>query len=229
MNNIGDIVLDAMIKEAVIANFNERMVAMPSEEELRKEFAPSPEHVRKMKKLFAWERRRDFTKKLLVHAKAAALVLCVATAVFFSALMFNPEVRASVRGAIVQIFELFARVEYTPGEDTDRTAGSFKLEYIPDGYEQISFEEYGDSAMTIYVSENGEMLMFDVHLPDMNAIDIEHRDYRLEMHGRTDYYIFDAHNLDDYSHVVWEMGGFMLNLTGVISADTLLEMALSIE
>jgi hypothetical protein len=227
--DINDILLDAVIKEAVYNNFYAKMNALPTEEEARKLYPPSPEHVRKMKKLFAWEKRRNLTRKMLVHAKAAVLVLCVATAVFFSALMFNPQVRAAVHGAIVQFFELFARVEFTEPQDTDREAGSFVLEYIPDEYKQINFEEYGESAMTIYINENGDMIIFNVLLPDMSSVDIELRDYRLEIYNGIDYHIFEAHSTDDYSYVVWETGGFMFNLTGVVSVDILLEMALSVK
>jgi hypothetical protein len=229
MSNIGDIILDAMIKEAVIANFHDEMNAMPSEEQLRKEFAPSPEHVRKMKKLFAWEKRRDFTRKLLVHTKAAALVLCVATAVFFSALMFNPEVRASVRGAIVQFFELFARVEFAEPNKPDRETGSFVLGYIPVGYEQISREEFGKSVMTIYSDSTGNMLIFNINPVDSHAGDIEHSDYREETHAGITYSIYEAHTSEDYTDIVWVQDNFMFGLTGIISVEELIKMALSLE
>jgi hypothetical protein len=228
-SNIGDIALDIMIKEAVIANFNARMEALPSEEEMRKMNPPSPEHIRKMKKLFAWEKRRDFTKKMLVHTKAAALVLCVATAIFFSALMFNPEVRASVRGVIVQFFELFARVEYAPSEDTDRTAGSFVLGYIPDVYELISDEELGHGKFKVYSDSSEILLFFNVQPPDVYSGDTEQREYRHETHEGVIYHIFESRYGYVFSTVTWEQYEFMFILQGQITVDELMKMALSLE
>lgn len=229
MNNIGDIVLEAMIKEAVIANFEERMAAMPTEEQLRKEYTPSPEHVRKMKKLFAWERRCDFRKKAMMIAKAAVIVLCVTTTVLFSALMFNSEVRAAVRGTIVRFFEGFAQVELSNSETPNRTVDSFSLGYLPNGYELISSEDVGEGIFEIYSDADGNLLFFDIGLPDSIFSDTDHREYREEDHKGIAFHIFESPNTEYDSTLIWEQDGFMFNLTGIIPIEELLKMALSLE
>jgi hypothetical protein len=230
MNNIGDIALDAMIKEAVIANFEERMAAMPSEEQLRKGYTPSPEHVRKMKKLFAWEKRRDFRRKVMPITKAAAVILCVTTTVMFAALMFAPEVRAAVYGTFVRFFEGFAQVEFseTP-ETTDRTADSFRLGFFPHGYELMVREELNEGIFTVYSDAEGNLLFFEFHPLDSPAFDTDHREYRAEFHFGIVFHIFESSNMDNHSNISWEQGGFMFNLTGIIPVSELLEMALSLE
>jgi hypothetical protein len=229
-SNIGDIVLEAMIKEAVIANFEERMAAMPSEEQLRKEYTPSPEHVRKMKKLFAWEKRRDFRRKAMPITKAAAVVLCVATTVLFGILLTSSEVRAAVRGTFVRFFEGFAQVEFSKTPETnDRTADSFRLGFIPHGYELMGSEELFEGIFTIYSDDEGHLLFFEIKNPDSPAFDTDYGEYRTETHNGVVYHVFESRESDYYSSVSWVQYGFMFVLTGVIPVDELLEMALSLE
>ena len=229
MNNIDEIIFDTILKEAVHANFRARMDAMPSEEQLRKEYAPSPEHVRKMKKLFAWERRRDFTRKLIAITKAAAVALCVGVAILFSVLMFAPEVRAAVHGTIVRFFEGFTQVRFGESTPTDRTADSFSLGFIPGGYELISSEEVGDGIFEIYSDNDGNLLFFDIHPADSLASDTDHREYRTEIHFGVVFHILESSSNDYDSTVLWEQEGFIFVLIGRNTVDELLEMAFSLE
>jgi len=229
MNNIGDIFLDTIIREALIANIRDEMNALPSEEELREKYPPSPEHVRKMKKLFAWERRRDFRKRVMPITKAAAVFLCVATTILFSALMFSPEVRAAVHGTIVRFFEGFAQVEFSEPVVEDRTSNSFTLGYILDGYELISREEVGYGIFEIYSDDEGNLLFFTLQPSDSPALDIDHREYRTETHLGIDFHIFESLNVEYDTNIVWEQDSFIFSLTGIILVNELLEMALSVE
>ena len=227
MNDIGNIALDSILKEAVTANFYAKLEALPSEEQLRNDFPPSSEHVRKMEKLFRWQKNREFTRSLLRYGKVAVLVLCVATSVLFSVLMFNPQVRAVVHDTIVQFFEKFARVEFSEPDDTNRTAGSFVLLYIPDGYEQMSYEEHGDSLLIVYEGKNEDILIFSVNPNDTHAVDSEHRSYRIESHSDIEFYIYESHDTDYFSDIIWTQDDFMFTLTGTLPVDELLKMALS--
>jgi hypothetical protein len=92
MNNIGDVVFDAMLKEAVIADFRAEMEAMPSEEEILRDHPYSEEHNRRMKALFASERRRTAVARLWSFAKAAVIFISVFATLAFALLMTNPEV-----------------------------------------------------------------------------------------------------------------------------------------
>ena len=229
MNDIENIMLDSMLREAVTANFHAKIKALPSEEEMRKLNPPSPEHVYKMKKLFRWERRHDIAKKLLPMTKAAVLAVCVATSILFSALMFNAQVRAAVRDSIVQFFELFTRIEFTETDKGEKVATDFVLRYIPDGYEQVKSDGHGDTSLTIYGDADDYVIFFNVSPTDTYAGDTENRDYRTESHNGIEYHIYESHAIDNYSDVVWAQDGYMFSLNGVISIDELLKMAYSLE
>jgi len=229
MADIGNIVFESMLKEAVAANFRSKMEVLPLEEQLLKEYPPSPEHVAKMKSLFKRERRIETVKKLLSFTKAAVVVLCVAATVFFSALMLVPQVRATVRDAIVQFFGLFTQVEFTPTESADREVGSFSLRHIPDGYGQTDVYEYGDNFIRIYGDADGNTLIFHISPPDTHAGDTEHRAYRTEIHKGITYHIYEALDTNTNSDVSWAQNGFMFSLTGSIPVDELMKTAYSLK
>ena len=230
MADVNSIVFDAMLKEAVTANFRKRMNAMPSEEELLRKHPPSAEHIYKMNLLFTRERRRIAAKKLLAFTKVAVFFLCIVSTVLFSILMFNPHVRAAVRDAIVEFFDGFNRIEFIESdEDVSRSAESFTPGYVPDGYELISVEEYGDSSFTVYADGGGRMLMLNVALADTHMGNLDDREYRAEIHDGVTYHVYETSTSDDYSDIAWIQSGFMFFLSGEISIEGLMEVALSIK
>jgi len=224
-----NIVFESMLKEAVAANFNNKMEAMPSEEELLRMNPPSVNHVRYMKSLFRWARRRDAVKKLFSFSKAAVFVLCVFSTLFFAAMMFSPSVRAAVRDVIVQFFDGFTRIEFSEPGETSRAAGSFALGYIPEGYSMASIEVNEDSCLMIYKGADGDMLTLFISASDAHMGDIDNRDYRTETYANAIYYVFEARTADDYSNITWMQNGLVFNLTGAIPIGELLKTAHSLE
>lgn len=229
MTDVGAIVFDAMLKEAVTANFHNKMRAMPPEEELLRKYPPSAEHICKMNSLFLQERRRETIKIRLNYAKVAVFILCLASTILFSILMFNPQVRAVVRDAIVQFFDGFARIEYNEPDETPKTAQSFTPGYLPEGYELIKTEEYGDNCFVIYEDADGNRLMLNISPADSHMGDTDNRVYRTEIHEGVTYHIFEAHDADDYSTITWSKEGFMFSLTGAVPLEELMNTAHSLE
>jgi hypothetical protein len=229
MSDIGNIVFDAMLKEAVTANFRAKMEALPSEDEIRREHPLSERHIQRMKKLFAQERRQAALKKVWSFAKAALIFLCILSTLTFALLMTNPSVRAAVRDAIVKVWEGFTSVEFTNKDKPAKEARDFSLGYIPKGYTKLSIEEYGDNCLTIYTDAEGNMLMLDVAFPIYYAVDNDHREYYSIVQGGIEYHVFEAPDTENYSQIIWESDGFSFELTGIISVDELHKMALSVE
>jgi hypothetical protein len=229
MNDIRSIVFDAILKEAVTANFRAKMEAMPSEEEIRREHPLSERHIRRMKTLFAWERRQVTLKKLWSISKAALIFLCVLTTITFALLMTNPTVRAAVRDAIVRVLEGFTSVEFTGTDTPTKDARDFSPRYVPQGYTQFSVEEYGDNCLTIYMDADSNILMLDIGLPGFHAVDTDHREYYTKMQDGIEYHIYEARDTELYSNIVWSSDGHSFRLSGVVPIDELLKMALSME
>jgi hypothetical protein len=224
-----NVAFEAMLKEAVKANFQAKMMAMPSEEELMREHPPSVEHIRKMNALFAWERRRNTMRKLLTFAKAAAIVLCAAITLFFAALMFNTQVRAAVLDTIVQFFEGFTRIEFIEPHEPANEARDFTLKYLPQGYTLTGTEEYGNNCMTMYSDTDGNMLILNVVLPDTLMIDNDYLTHYTVIHDGITYHINQTQDMEHTSGIVWVRDDFVFSLNGPISIDELLKTAYSLE
>ena len=225
--NISDIVFDAMLKEAVTANFNEKMKNMPPEEELRKLYPFSEVHIHKMKAIFRTERRRETLKKIIPSVKAAVIIVCVIAACALATLMANPDVRAAARDAIVRFFKGYTSIGFTDDENTQKEARNFKLGYVPEGYELINSSEFGENVNHMYMDENENMLVFYVGPPGTFLVDDEQHSFRIKTHGGVDYYIFESFTDDIYSTIVWAQDGFSFSIFGLVPFDELFEAALS--
>jgi hypothetical protein len=224
-----DPLFEALLKEAVRANFNAKMDALPPEEELLRNFPPSAEHTRKMKAIFAYERRTDALRKLRRFAKTAAILLCIVTTLFFAALMFNPNVRAAIRNAIVEIFDGYTRFAFTEQEVPSKAPGEYSLTYIPQGYTLESTEDFGKDHLAVYTNVHGDMLIFNVGPPGVYAVDNEYLTHSSETYGETTYDVFMSVDNTRFSTVAWAQDGYLFTLKGTLSKEELLRTAMSVE
>jgi hypothetical protein len=229
MANIHDAIFDAMLKEAVAANFRAKMEAMPPEDEILREHPFSERHNRRMNALFAMERRQHVTRKMFAYAKAAVIFICIAATLTAALLMTNPQVRAAVHKVIVDFFEGFTRVEFTEPHDQTRNAWDFSPQYIPDGYELIHSEVLGFSYFAIYESSGGDMLMFGTEPPDVANVNNEFHRYFTEIRDGITYHVHEAIDEGFDSNIVWIDEGFMFSLIGGLPINELLDMAYSVE
>ncbi|MCL2083384.1 MAG: DUF4367 domain-containing protein [Oscillospiraceae bacterium] len=230
MSESNDAVFEAMMKEAVAANFRAKMNAMPSKEETLREHPFSEHHNRRMEKLFALERRTPFVQNFRTLAKAACLVLCAAAVLFSAVLAVNPQVRAAVWETIVRFFDRHIEIEYRePDTSTTKTAQDFTPQYLPQGYTLTHEEDLGDIYTAIYGTADGGMIVFGVNPPGLFNVDSEYLSYYTETHGGITYHINESPDAERYSVVAWLQDDFMFDLNGSVSIDELLSMAQSVE
>jgi hypothetical protein len=226
---IHEAVFDAILKEAIAANFRAKMDAMPPEDEILQETPFSEQHNRKMDTIFALEWRIPVARKIFAFAKAAAIFICIAATLTAALLMTNPQVRAAVHKAIVEFFEGFTRIEFTDPHDEVKEAQGFSPRSIPQGYELTYTEEYGLNALTIYEDPDGNMLMLAVDPPDVINVNNEFHRYFTEIRDGITYHIHEAINDGFDSSIVWINEGFMFSIRGIITAGELLDIAHSVE
>jgi len=228
-----DITFEAMLKEAVTANFQAKMDALPSKEETLREYQFSAKHTRRMKKLFAMERRTPFARQIHSFAKAAALVLCVAAVLFASVLAVSPQIRAAVWEAIVRVFDRHTEIEFREPEGSPiREARDFSPRHIPQGYmltHEEFFEPHGESYTAIYKNADGDMLVFGVDPPGQVSVDNEYLVYYTEIHAGVTYHIHESHDGERESVIIWSMDGFAYSLYGLVPVDELMTVAQSVE
>jgi len=230
MSDVTSLLLDIMLREAVKADFEAELESLPTEDEILNNYPLSEEHTRKMKALFAWERRKVTTRHLWSYTKVAAIFLCILSTVTFSLLMISPEVRAAVRNAIVRVWEGFTSVVFTDNNTPSKESKDFSPEYIPQGYALLSADEFGDSCIMVYIDEESNMLILEISSTDSHAVDNENREYYEERHNEVELFIYESVDIERVSSViVWTQEGFSFSLSGVVPIDALIKVAFSVK
>jgi hypothetical protein len=228
MADIKYVVFEAIIKDAVIADFKAEMESIPSETEILQEHPLSSGHIRKMKKIFALERRREMTRRIATYAKSAVIVLCVTVTFFFVLLMLNPEVRATVREAIVDFFEGFTRIGFIETDLPTSNSSDFSLQYIPDGFTQTSADQYGESQLIVYENKDGNAIMFDFGTGGSYTVDNEFTVYHTEISDGITYHIYKASDTIHDSNIIWAVDGYTFQINGTAPIEELKRMAYSL-
>jgi hypothetical protein len=223
------VVFEAMLREAVTANFRSKMDAMPSEDEIMKEHPLSDGHNRRMDALFAMERRQAVTRKMFVNAKAAVIFICVTATLTFALMMTNPEVRAAVRNAVVSFYEGFTRVEFEEPHNDEKEAQGFSPRHIPHGFELTHSEILGFNYLAIYENADGNIIILDIGPPDAINVDNDEHTYYEETHDGVIYHIHEALDEDKFTSVMWTNKGFMFSLKGNARKEEFMDMARSME
>jgi hypothetical protein len=229
MSEINDVIFDALLKEAVAANFREKMEAMPSEKELLRENPPSARHIRRMKAIFAMEHRMRTRANLFKYTKAAVLTICIAATLFFALLMTNSGVRAAVRDAIVEVWELFTSVKYDDSMASEKSAKDFSLGYIPSGYVFNSAVENGDNFLSVYTDADNNTFILNISPSALHAVDTEYRDYYTESKNGVTYHVYEANDAEHESYVIWVYENFSFRLSGVVPVEKLIQSAVSLK
>jgi hypothetical protein len=226
-----DILFEAMLRQAVIKSHMKELAELPSDEELRKMYTFSERHNKRMRKLFASDRRRDVFIVVRNWSKVAAVVVCIMTTVLFGILLTSSEVRAAVRETVTSWFGLFERFESTqPYENF--VERDWSPEYLPIGFILIDSIELGEIKFFEYVNADGVIIDFSSRLSDsatyISSTDAEHS--IISLNG-VDYHLFLATDDAEYksNSVVWDMQGYRFTIAGVYDIDELLEIAVSVQ
>jgi len=229
-NKISDMIFEALLKEAVAANFQAKMDAMPSEDEIARDNPFTEDHDNKMEKVFKTERRKNFAPRLFSIAKVAVITLCVLSTLTFAVLMTNPKVRATVWNTIVEFYNDHIRINYSSTNtesasesEAEKDARNFSWEYIPEGYEEISIEADEMSSLSIYSDADGNLLILNIIPASTSDVlyDNEHKKYYTEEHDGILYHILEGDNIKYYSSIGWTDGGFAFAVDGMFPIEEL--------
>ncbi|MCL2638027.1 MAG: DUF4367 domain-containing protein [Oscillospiraceae bacterium] len=220
---------DSVLKQAVIENHAAEMAAIPSEAELAELYTFSDEHNRKMKKLFAADKRKTAVAFALRFSKtataAAAVIVCVALAT-------NPSVSAFFKDIFVKITSGFNQHEFN--DDTIITIENFNHDlrptYLPEGY-RITFAYYSLISMLVeFNDEDFNLISLQYGLANSIAISVdnEHSEpHSILVNGREAVF-YESNTEDRPSYFVWNIGGYGFVLSAQIELDEFIEIAESI-
>ena len=223
--------LEAILEKAITKSHFDRLAAMPSEEELAKIYTLSPEHNKRMKKIFAADKRRQIMITALRYGKAAAFAICISISLMFGAILVSADIRNLVGEAIITWFDKYTKFQtdeiYTENEFVER---EWSPRYLPNGFDLSDSREVGSIKSIKYTNSNNLTIRFN-YMPDTGSISVDNEDkiYSTIIENGVTYHVFETYDEGENHIIIWDMGGYRFEITGVVDVDELVKVALSVE
>ena len=220
--------IDGILRDAYYEEIKQELAALPSDEELRREFPITKEKRDKFIK-------RVYKKKkpvYIVYLQRVAVFLLVFSAVSFGAMMLNPEIRADMLEKGIKLFDKYIQFDF--GEDkSDYTVDFDNIEigYIPEGYELYHSSIFDNSHYYIYTNDNDCNITICINsdISDDNTmlsdsfIDVD----PIIINGFNGYYSYN--NYDKTSLVIFGNEHFQIYVVGEFPLEEALKVAKNIE
>jgi len=225
-----DILFEAMLKQAVIESHMKELAELPSDEELRKMYTFSERHNKRMKKLFAADKRKETRIVVVKWCRLAVATVCITTTVLFGTLLFSSEVRAAVNNTIISWLEMFTRFQ-SPPLDEEFVEREWTVSYLPTGFELYDSFELGRMVLCEYMNAEGVTIdLTYVPIDATSYVDNTDVEYSIVIEDGIDYHVFVADSDLEYEEnsIVWNMQGYRFTIAGIYDIDELLKIALSV-
>ena len=228
---------DTLLRAAVSAWHTQALAALPAEEALRQSLTLSPAHLRRMETLrrrLRREGRRTRWKQAAATALGAAAMLAL---LFTTLLVSNPDLRAAAAewfAPVISGGRNSWNVEIPDGGIKADDNQSFAPARIPEGYAMTYRSDIAGLHDLFYSDSAGGNLYFSyMPLGTKNSYFLGGRDkdkeLELTVHEGIEYYLLRSETPGKPSFLFWTDQRFMFKLSGVLDAETLLEIAYSVE
>jgi len=225
-------ITETILRRAAIEAHEREMAAIPPEAELAKRYTFAKTHEARMRALFRrTERRESLIKIYAVSKRAAVIVLILATA-FFSLLLTDSHVQATIRETIIRWYEQFTLFRFQGGDEVHEI-GKFEWfpNFVPAGFETVETIDFYIGRHIFFEGVGGRYIIFE-YVPASDAIigvDNEYTEMETVSHNGTEYFIIIPLPSSEHdSQVLWKMRGYAFHLISDLDSQILFEMALSV-
>jgi len=221
---------DALLKMAVSDALKKDMDALPSNEELNKNFKSSQELNKRIKKIIFQGKIKSKTKHYVKSIRKLAACFIVILVLSSIALLSVEATRNIIYNALIDKFGNYTQIQFQDSV-TEKKINSYRPSYLPKGFKEITNQTYGNTILQIYSNESNDEIVFKQRPAEEGAalIDNENTKYEeVEISGNTAY-LFEALMKEDYSVLLWQAEGTVFELTSQISGDELIRIGNSLE
>jgi len=216
---------EAILSRAVNENF-ERELNEFTDAELAEMYTVPERHQTRMEKLFKKEKRRASLHTAAVYTRRAAIVITA----FLGLSLLNKDVRANIRGLIVEIYEKFISISFT-GSDTEGKT-EWRPTYLPEGFIETDVLEYGAFTDIQYTNDEGITitLTYSLAKEGLNiSVDSEKRQYSSILINGEEALLFIAESERYENCIAWRQGGYMFDLWSLVDLEELQKIAESVD
>lgn len=203
--------------------------ALPSDEELRRDFPVTEEKRNSFIKLVYAKKKPAY----ITYLQRAAVFFLVFSAVTFGALLTNPEIRADMLEKGIKLFDEYIQFDFSE-DKSDYTIDFDNIEigYIPEGYELIYNDSSNTDIRNIYYNEKSDtsvtidMLLNcdDIHLRITDSFE---KYNSITINGFSGYTAYDSNN--SCNLIIWGNSNFQICIIGEIQFEELKNIAFNIK
>lgn len=226
-----EVLFNALLKVAVSEAMKNEIDTLPSNEELNKEYIPSPKLDKQIKKIINQNRIKSKIKLYSKRTRNIAAVIIIIFVLSSITLLSVEATRNAIFNAFVEEFGQYTEIQFQVSETDSEQSDIYRPAYIPEGFKEKSMQSYGNTIMLIYSDDAGVEILFKQRLADVGTslIDNENTKYtEIEIDGNKAY-LFEAMTRDDYSVLLWQSEGVVFELTSQISSDELINIGNSLK
>ncbi|WP_444643202.1 DUF4367 domain-containing protein [Caproiciproducens sp. R1] len=224
-----------MLKAAVEENLMESLDAIPSEEELKKEYSLSEEFHQKILKIAKKQSRKSLFLRSSRITKKVAVFVAMGILISFGSLFSVEASRNFIFNSIldwkadhVDIYFQEKNSSSSEGQVSNLGGRLFNLQYLPAGFTETKETEIGPRYRITYQNEKNESIFFDqapLSEEGKMMVDTEHTVYKeISINGQKAS-LFTARAAGDKTFVLWQNDETSLMISSTISQDELIKMA----
>lgn len=224
-------IFETLLKLAITQNHHHELAAIPSEDELSRQYSFSPRFINRIGRLIRKEKHARAIRSFSQYTVKTAAVIAIILALTFGAVMAMPEVRATVFDVIIEWFDTHTSYSFSQNTSPRKEILLWQPSYLPANFHESSMKRAGDITTVVYKNDAENLIYFIYTQANEGysfAIDNEHAVHsQIKLNGiPAD--IFKAKTALDSSHVIWQENGFSLHLMSTIPYEELIKMADSI-
>lgn len=225
MRNAEDKQLDELLGKAFTKQYEKELNNGPSDEDLAAMYPFGEEQIKTAEALSRKHRRQSpiWVKAL---GKAAAVILCIATAAGVIT-MTDPTVRANVSHAVTHFIDEFISVDFTDSaDDGEIDISATRITYIPEGYGLETDNSDADTISHIYQNDNGEFIIIDVEISSDISLMTENNAHEFELIRINGYEAYISYSEDmKQGSVYFGNSYFTVAISGMAERDELIKIA----
>ena len=227
-SKMSDSEFDELLKEALQANYEEKLQKSPANEELTSLYATTDEHKERMTQLFESARKKQTTRlpRLAFATTMAFLVLSLSTLT-----IFNETVRANLRNLFIEWSDEFVRFTATVQQERIVSYSVWRPTAIPFDYSYTMLADTADMAWIEYQDQGTPVFRFQYAPTELAgfALDVENATHTQYHADGSVFYVFVSTDDDFPSNILWEQQGTLFLISGFMPHETLLDIAISVE
>lgn len=221
---------DSILKIATEEALKQEMEEMVSCEELNKEYEPSPNLDREIKRIIFQHR---FKGKLFVWRKTfgkIAVAITIIIVISSTILLSVKATRNYIFNAVIKWQEDHFSIQHDGKDDTSYNLSIFRPTYIPKGFDEVSANVIGDIIKITYENKKEQVIILKQSSSQDSHIlaDYEDKSFIETRINGNKAYVFSAIE-GESNNVIWEDNGILFNIMSELEISELIMMGESIK